>query len=86
MVHIILSGCTGTAGSAVLAKCISSTAISHISILSRRPVKQAAGVEKVNVIIHENFDSYPGELLEQLNGAQACIWALGVPAGQVSAR
>lgn len=86
MAHVILTGCTGTAGSAVLARCIASSRISRISVLSRRPVKQAAGADKVNVIIHKDFNTYPESVLEQLKGAVGCVWALGVPAGQVSAR
>ncbi|MCJ1266674.1 hypothetical protein MMC22_006559 [Lobaria immixta] len=79
MAHIILTGCTGTAGAAVLARCIESSTISTISVLSRRPVKQAAGHEKVKVILHQDFTSYPTKLLEeQLKGATACIWALGI--------
>ena len=85
MAHVILTGCTGTAGSAVLARCIASSAISKVSVLSRRSVKQAEGVDKVNVIIHNDFSAYSESVLEQLKGAVGCVWALGVPAGQVSA-
>lgn len=85
MAHVILTGCTGTAGSAVLARCIASSSISRISVLSRRPVKQAQGVAKVNVIIHKDFTVYPNSLLEQLKGAVGCMWALGIRAGQASA-
>lgn len=87
MAHIILTGCTGTAGSAVLARCIESSTISTVSVLSRRPVKQAAGHDKVKVILHQDFTSYPNQLLEeQLKGATACIWALGIPSGSASPR
>lgn len=85
MAHVILTGCTGTAGSAVLARCIASSSISRISILSRRPVKLAAGIDKVNVFIHKDFNHYPAALLQQLKGAVGCVWALGVPMSQVSA-
>ena len=83
MTHLILTGCTGTAGSAILAYCIRSSSVSKVSVLSRRPVKQAAGHEKVKVIIHEDFKSYPDGVLDQLNGATGCVWALGVATGQV---
>lgn len=87
MAHIILTGCTGTAGSAVLARCIESSTISTVSVLSRRPVKQAAGHDKVKVILHQDFTSYPTQLLEeQLKGATACIWALGIASGSASPR
>ena len=83
MAHVILTGCTGTAGSAVLARCIASSRISRISVLS---IKQAAGADKVNIIIHKDFNTYLENMLEQLKGAVGCVWALRVPAGQVSAR
>ena len=86
MVHLILTGCTGTAGAAVLARCIASPTIARISVLSRRPVKQAEGVEKARVVIHKDFTSYPPDLLHDLQGASGCIWALGVATGQVSSR
>ncbi|KAL8671696.1 MAG: hypothetical protein Q9168_003796 [Polycauliona sp. 1 TL-2023] len=47
MAHIILTGCTGTAGAAMLAHCIKSSKVARISVLSRRPVKQAEGQDKV---------------------------------------
>ena len=83
MTHLILTGCTGTAGSALLAHCIHSKSVSQVSVLSRRPVKQATGHEKVRVIIHKDFKSYPDSVLDQLKGATGCVWALGVPSGQV---
>lgn len=85
MTHVILTGATGTAGSAVLARCIATPSISRISILSRRPVKQATGIEKARVYIHEDFTSYPDTLLDQLKGANGVIWALGISAAMVDA-
>ncbi len=41
-----------------------------------RPVKQAAGVDKVNVVIHNDFSAYSEGVLEQLKGAVGCVWAL----------
>jgi len=51
------------AGSAVLARCLASSTISKVSVLSRRPDKQATGVEKVNVIIYQDFNSFLDDLL-----------------------
>ncbi|KAK6502639.1 hypothetical protein TWF506_003219 [Arthrobotrys conoides] len=78
MSHIILTGATGLAGSAILQQVLSSPSISKVSILSRRPVAAADGNPKANVIIHKDFTSYPPELLNQLSGASACIWAQGI--------
>lgn len=78
MAHIILTGATGRAGSAVLAHALNSPSISRVSILSRRPVKLAENEPKANVIIHEDYENYPQDVLEQLKGATGCIWALGI--------
>ena len=74
----ILTGATGTAGAAVLSAALASPSISHISILSRRPVHLAATSPKAHVIIHQDFSSYPPDVLDQLRGATACIWAQGI--------
>ncbi|KAL8885520.1 MAG: hypothetical protein Q9192_006631 [Flavoplaca navasiana] len=73
MAHVILTGCTGTAGTAMLARCIKSTKVARISVLSRRPVKQAEGQDKVKVHIHQDFRSYPDSLLSELKGAYRVI-------------
>jgi len=76
--HLILTGATGLVGSGVLQQMIVIDKVTKVSILSRRPVPQAEGVSKVNVILHKDFSQYPPELLEQLKGAEGCVWALGI--------
>ncbi|KAL8780394.1 MAG: hypothetical protein Q9213_006479 [Squamulea squamosa] len=83
MAHVILTGCTGTAGSAMLAQCMGSPKVARVSVLSRRPVKQAEGNDKVKVHIHKDFEIYPDSLLGELKGAAGCIWALGISTSQV---
>lgn len=78
MAHIILTGATGTAGSAILSHALNSPAIARVSVLSRRPVKLAENESKANVIIHKNFEIYPQDVLEQLKGATGCVWAQGI--------
>ncbi|KAK5016645.1 hypothetical protein BJ546DRAFT_120613 [Cryomyces antarcticus] len=78
MSHIILTGATGTAGSAILSYCLSSPLVNRVSVLSRRPVKLAEGHGKANVIVHEDYDIYPPEVLQQMKGATGCIWAQGI--------
>jgi uncharacterized protein YbjT (DUF2867 family) len=82
--HIILTGATGQCGAAVLQYCLSSPAITRISILSRRPVPLVEGHAKAAVILHEDFTQYPQSLLDKLKGAEGCIWALGVSTAGVS--
>jgi uncharacterized protein YbjT (DUF2867 family) len=76
--HLILTGATGLVGSGVLQAMLTSKAVTSVTILSRRPVLQAEGHEKVKVILHKDFSNYPPELLEKLKGAEGCVWALGI--------
>nr|POE62967.1 oxysterol-binding protein-like protein obpalpha [Quercus suber] len=78
MAHIILTGVTGSAGSAILSHALTSPAISRISILSRRPVTLALNNPKAHTILHQDFTQYPESTLAQLRGATTCIWALGI--------
>lgn len=77
MAHMIVTGATGTAGSAILAECLASPVVAKVSVLSRRPVKQAENNPKASVILHSDYGSYPPTVLEQLRGATGCIWAQG---------
>lgn len=71
---IIVTGATGFVGHAVVRKCILSEAITSVIILSRNPVGKLLKRKKVRVIRHDDFLSYPPDLLETLRGAQCCIW------------
>ncbi|OJD34884.1 nucleoside-diphosphate-sugar epimerase [Diplodia corticola] len=80
--HVILTGATGLVGSGALAQILANMKaggpISRLSILSRKPVPMAEGAPNVTVIQHKDYENYPPELLKQLDGAEACIWAQGV--------
>ena len=82
--HLILTGATGLIGSAVLHNMINSSNVTAVSILSRKPVPQAEGHEKVKVIIHKDFNTYPSDILAQLKGAEGCVWAQGISVTQVT--
>ena len=82
--HLILTGATGLVGSAALRAMLTTKEVTRISILSRRPVPMAEGHDdKVKVLIQEDFATYDRKLLDQLSGAQGCVWALGVSATNV---
>ena len=82
--HLILTGATGLVGTAVLENMLMQEGIQRISILSRRPVAMAEGHDKVEVIVHKDFNNYDSALLENLKGAQGCVWALGVSQNAVN--
>jgi uncharacterized protein YbjT (DUF2867 family) len=80
--HLILTGATGLVGTAVLNAMIRTKGITKISVLTRRPIKFTD--DRINVIMHKDFTSYDSELLDKLQGAQGCVWALGISQTQVS--
>lgn len=76
--HLILTGATGLVGSGVLDAMLKSKDITKISILSRKPVPMVADDPRVNVILHRDFAKYEPQVLEQLQGANGVVWALGI--------
>ncbi|KAK4197967.1 hypothetical protein QBC40DRAFT_332238 [Triangularia verruculosa] len=84
--HLILTGATGMVGTTVLDAMLKTTDISKISILSRRPVPLADDAKdpRVNVIIHKDFTSYSPDVLNKIQDADGCVWALGISQTQVS--
>jgi nucleoside-diphosphate-sugar epimerase len=85
--HLILTGATGMVGSGVLSHILSLPAgqVTRLSILSRKPVAMAEAANKPNVkfIQHDDFSSYPPELLQELKGADGVVWALGISQSEV---
>ncbi|KAF1823028.1 uncharacterized protein K489DRAFT_338758, partial [Dissoconium aciculare CBS 342.82] len=76
---IILTGSTGFIGAEILTQCIAHSFITHIYVLTRRPLDTQFSHKKVTQLLHEDFEKYPEVLLDRLRdeGVQACIWALG---------
>lgn len=85
--HLILTGATGLCGSGVLDAMIKMKEVTKISIISRRPVKMAEDTRdpRINVILHKDFEHYDAAVLDQLQGATGCVWALGISQTQVGA-
>jgi uncharacterized protein YbjT (DUF2867 family) len=72
---VVVTGATGFVGREVLAQCIAHHRISNVIVLSRRAIDDNLSKNpKIQVIIHEDFSSYPSSLMKQLKGAEACIW------------
>ncbi|KAJ7613162.1 hypothetical protein FB45DRAFT_759267 [Roridomyces roridus] len=86
--HLILTGATGTIGAPILHHALSSPLITRLSILSRKPfaLPMADGIDttKARIILHQDYTSYPPDLLAQLDEADACLWAQGTGQHAVS--
>ncbi|KAL4735748.1 hypothetical protein BDV11DRAFT_28147 [Aspergillus similis] len=77
---IILAGTTGFVGTEVLHQALQNPSITSIVVLSRKQLPDSVATNpKVTVEIVDEFLSYPDSLLQDLTGAEACIWTLGLP-------
>lgn len=81
MVKVILTGATGTAGAEILRQLLLHPSIESIAVLSRRPLPAHVAPNppspKLRVILHDDFGVYSEELLGELAGYDAAIWAMG---------
>ncbi|RDL39691.1 Uncharacterized protein BP5553_04031 [Venustampulla echinocandica] len=74
---VILFGSTGFIGKAVLDQCLKNYTITSLIALSRRDLPEETANPKLTVVIIKDFKLYPESVLEQLKGANACIWSMG---------
>lgn len=80
-INIILTGATGTAGSAALRKAIADPEVGRITVITRRPL--SVEHEKLRVIIHKDFKNYD-DILSELKDHQVALWCLGISQTKVS--
>ncbi|KAI1780316.1 hypothetical protein F4818DRAFT_395339 [Hypoxylon cercidicola] len=81
--RIIITGATGYVGGEVVRQAITNERITHAFVLTRKPLPDdISKSEKVTVIEHKDFSTWPPEVLEQLAGAEGCVWAIGGRATQ----
>lgn len=73
--RVVLTGSTGYIGNEVLRQCLANPSITSVVALSRRAPETTD--PKLRVILHDDFTSFPKELVAQLAGADACIYCLG---------
>lgn len=84
---IILTGTTGFIGQEVLAQCLSNPSITSLVALTRRDshYHYPSTVSKLHVHLMQDGDflSYSDpELIKAIQGADACIWSLGIVPSQ----
>jgi uncharacterized protein YbjT (DUF2867 family) len=74
---VILTGSTGFVGREVLEQCLKNSSITSMIALSRRELPPSVvDNPKLKTAIVEDYLSYPDSLLQDIKGADACIWYL----------
>lgn len=69
---VIITGSTGRVGGGVLERCLAHPQVTSVVALTRRPLDVQS--PKLNNIIHKDYNRYNDSVIEQLKGAEACIW------------
>ena len=73
----IVTGATGLVGAAVLKHCIARSEISSIVVITRKPIPaELANHAKVTAIVHEDYLTYPEDLIDKCRGAEVCLWCV----------
>ncbi|KAL5372763.1 hypothetical protein DPSP01_013232 [Paraphaeosphaeria sporulosa] len=74
---VLITGATGTIGSAILRHCLQEPSITSIVALSRRALPQDISSPKLSTILVSDFANYDAALLSKIVSADAAIWAMG---------
>ena len=69
---VFITGSTGRVGGGVLQECLANPQITSVVALTRRPLDIKD--PKLNNVIQKDFLHYDDDVIEQLKGAEACIW------------
>ncbi|KAL5050961.1 hypothetical protein BDW71DRAFT_171973 [Aspergillus fruticulosus] len=76
---IVLTGSTGQIGKEILTQCLKNPSITSIIVLSRRDLPITDPKLRTYKMSDSDFLSYSSpDLLQALNGASACLWAIGL--------
>jgi uncharacterized protein YbjT (DUF2867 family) len=76
---LILTGTTGFIGREVLSQALAHPSITSIIALTRHPLPAAfasSSNPKLQNVLVDDFLNYTPSVLEQLSGADGCIWSV----------
>lgn len=75
---VIVTGATGVLGKEIVRQCLEDSRITKVVILTRRAVSMdIESHPKTEVMMHQDFSRYSEDMLRRLEGASACLWAIG---------
>lgn len=80
---VIIAGATGYIGQEILSQCIAHPSITSIVALTRRDLDIKNDKLRTHLMKDEDFLSYSDpKLREELKGASACLWSIGLRPSQ----
>ncbi len=75
---VVLTGASGLIGGCILESALAHPAITHVVSLQRRLLgperKACTSNKKLQQVIVKDFMHYEEDVLQQIKGAEACIW------------
>jgi nucleoside-diphosphate-sugar epimerase len=72
---VVVVGATEPVGSHVARACLNEERITKVFIITRKePIEEIAKSPKVEVILHQDFASWSGDLMKRLDGVEAYLW------------
>ncbi|CAJ0550564.1 Ff.00g104940.m01.CDS01 [Fusarium sp. VM40] len=75
---VVVTGATGMVGNEIVKRCLEDPRITKVVILTRRAVSMDIECHpKADVIMVQDFARYSDQVLRQLEGSSACLWAIG---------
>src|ERR1700761_4982050 len=76
---IIITGATGFIGREVVQQCLTNSAVTSIVCISRRDLPESVkSNSKVKVIILKDWSSFSEDVMDELTGAEACVWCVSL--------
>ncbi|KAM0348728.1 hypothetical protein ACHAPU_004167 [Fusarium lateritium] len=81
---VVVTGATGTIGNEIIKHCLADARITRLVILTRKAVSMDIECHpKADVIMVQDFARYSDQVLRQLEGSSACLWAIGARPDQL---
>ncbi|KAM0191589.1 hypothetical protein ACHAPQ_001903 [Fusarium lateritium] len=82
---VVVTGATGMVGNEIVRRCLEDARITKVVILTRKAVSMDIECHpKADVIMVQDFARYSDQVLRQLEGSSACIWAIGGRSDQLN--
>ncbi|KAF4994080.1 hypothetical protein FGRMN_5995 [Fusarium graminum] len=82
---VVVTGATGVVGNEIVKHCLADARITKLVILTRKAVSMDIECHpKADVIMVQDFARYSDQVLRQLEGSSACLWAIGARSDQLN--